>query len=388
MIGKFGTEDERKQKFGGTGLENKIVVARGENASHRLEARELCSGATGRNAGHYKPDQWRHFAKFEQAYGQEQAIKIMNNEAATWRTLVSYVEEINVDRDLWVGETLDVPLDDSVAKIAREVFERYRDLGGKVDHISVARDPTEAARRSRIKNAKACYLSQASTLQPWKLTAHVMRNNIAKSVNLQTYTVAKSVTESTSSSLIPPRAFSGSNSFKNSYGVLLPDGGLFSINPRYTADGILMFGGSNPGQKLLDQWVGAHPENCINDGLSRVKIVTEGVREFVEENFEGWKDAEFGPGEAFDYGWSGIIALSSDGVPYVGELPGKPGQWICAGHHGHGMARIFTATPGLVRLMNDEPWSATGLPEVYQMTPERLDRLQKSSKETPKVAIV
>jgi glycine/D-amino acid oxidase-like deaminating enzyme len=41
-----------------------------------LEARECCSGATGRNAGHCKPDQYRGFAKYEAAFGTEQALKV------------------------------------------------------------------------------------------------------------------------------------------------------------------------------------------------------------------------------------------------------------------------------------------------------------------------
>jgi hypothetical protein len=55
---------------------------------------------------------------------------------------------------------------------------------------------------------------------------------------------------------------------------------------------------------------------------------------------------------------------------------------------GSGMARIFTAAPGLVRVMNGEPWDVTGLPEVYKMTQERLQRLQSATGEAPKVAIV
>ncbi|KAF1967608.1 DAO-domain-containing protein [Bimuria novae-zelandiae CBS 107.79] len=398
-----------------------------------LEAREFCSGATGRNAGHCKPNQWRHFAKFEKAYGREQAIKIMQNEATTWRALVAYVQEHNVDCDLWVGDTYDVPLDDDVAKVAKACFERYKALGGKVDHIRVTRDPAEAAKISRIKNAKACYAWKASTLQPWKLTAHIMRQNLKSGVNLQTHTQAKIVSVDPSgrrkwvvltlrgeiacdtvvhatnaysaalepslrgvitpkphmcNKVVPPRTMSGSKALQNSYGVLLPDSGIFSINPRCTADGVIMFGGSNPGQKELDRWVEQHPENCINDGLSRVENVTECVREFVESNFECWKGAEMSPGEGFDYSWSGIIGLSADGVPFVGELPGKPGQWICAGHHGHGMARIFTAAPGLVKLMDGETWDATGLPQVYQMTPERLQSLQSPAGDAPTIAIV
>ena len=349
--------------------EKKVVV---------IEARDFCSGATGRNAGHCKPDQWRGYEKHAKAYGHEQAVKILDNEQATWEALVAYVKENNVNCDLWFGETLDVPLDEEVAKIAREIFERYVEAGGKVDHIQVTHDPVEAAQKSRIESAKACYAWHASTLQPWKLTAHIMRDNISKGANLQTRTTANSISGGTGSRrwnihtergdiacdtivhatnaysaalepslrgiitpkphmcnrVVSPQAFSGSKAISNSYGVLLPDGALFSINPRSSSDGNIMFGGSNPGQKELDAWVEKNPENCINDGLANLEGVTKYVRKFAESEFEGWKDAITGPGEGFEYSWSGIIGLSADGVPFVGELPGKPGQYICAGHHG------------------------------------------------------
>jgi hypothetical protein len=36
----------------------------------------FCSGATGRNAGHCKPDQWRGFDKYQREFGTEQALKV------------------------------------------------------------------------------------------------------------------------------------------------------------------------------------------------------------------------------------------------------------------------------------------------------------------------
>lgn len=348
-----------------------------------IEAREFCSGATGRNAGHCKPDQWRHYAKFEAAYGAEQAVKIMDNEVATWRELVSYVQEHGVDCNLWVGDTLDVPVTDEVAKTAKEVFERYRDAGGNVGHITVTHDPTKAVEMSKIKSAKSCYGWRASTLQPWKLTASVMRENIKNDANLQTHTLVTSVSSNSASKngerkwivhtdrgditcdsvvhatnayaaaieptlqgvispkphmcnqFIPPRALSGSKALKNSYGVLLPDGALFSINPRASSDGSVMFGGSNPGQKMLDEWTQGSVERSVDDGLANVDMVTKEVREFVAKEFlESGSEVEYAPGEGFVYSWSGIIGLSADGVPFVGEIPEKKGQWICAGHHG------------------------------------------------------
>jgi glycine/D-amino acid oxidase-like deaminating enzyme len=344
-----------------------------------LEAREFCSGASGRNAGHCKPDQWRHYGKFEKAYGREQALKIMENESATWRALVAYVKENDVDCDLWIGDTLDVSLDDEVAKVTKEMFERYRDAGGKVDHIRVTHDPKEAAQVSKLKSAKACYAWKASTLQPWKLTAHIMRGNLEKGANLQTYTLANSITKDESGArqwivhtdrgdiscdtivhatnaysaalepslkgvitpkphicnrFVPPRVLSGSKALQNSYGVLLPDGALFSINSRSSSDGNVLFGGSNAGQKKLDKWAEQEPGRCVDDSLANLESVTKEVRALVNTQFLDGDDAEYAPGEGFQYSWSGIIGLSADGMPFVGELPGKPGQWICAGHHG------------------------------------------------------
>lgn len=43
------------------------------------------------------------------------------------------------------------------------------------------------------------------------------------------------------------------------------------------------------------------------------------------------------------------------------------------------MARIFTCAPGVVKLILGDSWSDTGLPECFQLTQERLDRLSKGN---------
>jgi glycine/D-amino acid oxidase-like deaminating enzyme len=154
--------------------------------------------------------------------------------------------------------------------------------------------------------------------------------------------------------VVPPSTFTGSTGLQNSYGVLLPDGGLFSINPRCTSDGIVLFGGSNPGQRQFEKWLEDHPDRYIDDGLVDFRPVTDAVQEFVESQLISWKDGSTISSILYNKSWSGIIALASpssyvktlylrydltiqqstDGVPFVGQLPGLPGQWICAGHQG------------------------------------------------------
>jgi glycine/D-amino acid oxidase-like deaminating enzyme len=207
---------------------------------------------------------------------------------------VQYVRKNEVDCDLWIGDTLDVPTTPEVANDAKGVFDAFKDAGGKIDQIKVTQDPTEAAEISRIKDAQVCYAWPASTLQPWKLTAHIMRDNLKNGINLQTNTTFtqiikylrgpdKWIVESERGEIectqvvhatnayisalepslrglispsphicnriIPPMEYAGSKGLQNSYGVLMPDGDLFSINPRSTSDGLVMFGGSNPGKE-------------------------------------------------------------------------------------------------------------------------------------------
>jgi hypothetical protein len=50
------------------------------------------------------------------------------------------------------------------------------------------------------------------------------------------------------------------------------------------------------------------------------------------------------------------------------------------------MARTFTAAPGLVNLMSGKSWDTVGLPDVYQITEDRLQKLKGAS--VSKVAII
>lgn len=52
------------------------------------------------------------------------------------------------------------------------------------------------------------------------------------------------------------------------------------------------------------------------------------------------------------------------------------------------MARTFTAAPGLVKLMNQRPWSETRLPVVYRISPERLERLKVAIGHATNIAAV
>jgi hypothetical protein len=49
-----------------------------------LDARAICSGASGRNGGHCRPDAFRGFTSFAALHGPAQAEKILLSEQTTF----------------------------------------------------------------------------------------------------------------------------------------------------------------------------------------------------------------------------------------------------------------------------------------------------------------
>lgn len=68
------------------------------------------------------------------------------------------------------------------------------------------------------------------------------------------------------------------------------------------------------------------------------------------------------------------MGYSSDGMPHVGEVPGKPGQYICAGFSGHGMPQIFLSAKAVACMaLEDRKVEDVDLPRLYRTTQARLD---------------
>lgn len=81
-----------------------------------------------------------------------------------------------------------------------------------------------------------------------------------------------------------------------------------------------------------------------DDSVMSHDIVTA-LKDFPEAQFEGWsrpakenvqEQANASQTPAETQVWSGVMGVSKDGLPFLGELPGKEGQYIAAGYSGHG----------------------------------------------------
>jgi glycine/D-amino acid oxidase-like deaminating enzyme len=73
--------------------------------------------------------------------------------------------------------------------------------------------------------------------------------------------------------------------------------------------------------------------------------------------------------------WFGlqVMGYSSDFMPYVGDIPGKPGLMVLAGFSGHGMPLILNSAKGIVQMLrHGKKFEETGVPEIWRVTEQRL----------------
>ncbi|KAJ5392956.1 hypothetical protein N7465_011930 [Penicillium sp. CMV-2018d] len=377
-----------------------------------LEARQACSGATGRNGGHMKPDIYNGIAGLAADHGVEAAAEVAAFEAKHVAFLKEFIERENIDCDYSVTKAIDVQLSRSHSATLKEGYEALIEKGCEATKKAKYIPGNEAEKFSGVKGAQACFTYDAGHIWPYKFVLHLLEKAIAQGVNLQTHTPVTGMTQSnnsTSSYLWTVNTARGSISAKtvvlatNAYTsslapqykekiipvrgtcsrIIVPTG---TAAPRLTntytlrwnnwnydyliprADGSIVVGGARPAFiNDLGSWY-----NVSDDSL----VLEPAVRywdNYMQRNFIGWENSH----AYTDRVWTGIMGYSSDGLPHVGHVPGQKDQYIIAGFTGHGMPQIFLAAEGLAKMvLEDIDFAQTGLPRLFESTQSRLDSRQ------------
>lgn len=124
-----------------------------------LEARKLCSGATGRNGGHVKPDTYFNVTKYSKMYGTEAAAELAAFEMANVYAVKKLIENEELDCDFHLTRAVDVFLDGDHAK---QTLATYRNLlkAGNVDMRDTAFIPPKDAERVSLTHDTLGMLSK------------------------------------------------------------------------------------------------------------------------------------------------------------------------------------------------------------------------------------
>lgn len=94
-----------------------------------LEARQICSGATGRNGGHVKPDTYFSAPKYIKLYGAEAAAEMARFETAHVYAVKELVEREGLECDFHLTRAIDVYLDPDHARETESAFRRMVEAG-------------------------------------------------------------------------------------------------------------------------------------------------------------------------------------------------------------------------------------------------------------------
>ncbi|WWC67801.1 uncharacterized protein I206_101714 [Kwoniella pini CBS 10737] len=397
-----------------------------------LEADEVCSGATARNGGHCKPIPFVGYRTEASKHGQTIANQLLTFEASALKQYADLVAKEDINCDMHVTRAFDIFFREDDAASGKKDYEARKsafpnDVNGQ--DIRVVNDPKELERLTGIKGGCFGANYPAGHLWPYKLATSLIHIAIGRGLNLQTHTPVISVKESNSQpgqwevntprgSITAGQVIVASNAYTSGF---LPDfkdlifpvrGTACSITPAQShsygaSPGPIKYTyGFRHGPGEVDYMIprqgrGRIPgvgdksyilggaKGCFLNDLSQWYDNKQddqympGAKEyfggFMKKHFADWNGNEKGN---VDKVWSGILGYSADLLPYVGEIPDKPGVFVCAGFTGHGMPRIPGCSAAISSLVasrindgfitaNAQKAFQDALPQPYWLTRER-----------------
>ncbi|KAJ5822556.1 hypothetical protein N7447_004896 [Penicillium robsamsonii] len=388
----------------------RLLAENPQNPAPRVvlaEARELCSGATGRNGGHLRPDIYSATALFTERYGIEAAAEIVRFEISHLKIIEELVRKENIDCDLTFTRSYDMYQDEDELKTAKTFYdslvEQGLDFMDDVKYMSQA----ETKDTAHVRDAKGGFSFSAGHLWPYKLVSHLIRVAVSHGLNLQTNTPVSEIGESpnadgfwpvtTSRGVINARKIIlATNAFTSALApeyskAIIPCKGICSqitaapgaphqdlpgtyvirsgkgsyIYQISRNDGTLIVGGaSNLFKDDRGEWY-----NNPDDG-KLIKVAADYLDGYMQRTFLGWEDSE----AEIKHVWAGVMGYSADSLPHVGSIPGKPGQFIAAGFNGHGMPVAFLSGKAVADMAHSSvAFEDTGLPKLYKTSVDRLE---------------
>ncbi|KAH6883026.1 FAD dependent oxidoreductase [Alternaria rosae] len=408
-----------------------------------LEAREVCSGATGRNGGHTKAASYRSYTHHVQELGKEEALKIARLEYANIVETHRMAEDLGLNCESKLCNTVDLIYDKptfEAGKMAIQMlrvdaeeqekeegnaawYQIHEDIADIQGRFSVAAENSNPTIETKEKLAGAFeYL--AGRIHAYRFTTGLLAECVKKGLQLCTNTpvhdihpsinldkengsrwdvcthhgifTSKNVIIATNGytpyimkelqgAIVPMRgqitAQRPGTSTKlpaplpTTYSFIYRDGYEYMI-PRPLSDGgqhIVIGGGLVRLPQAGPSEYGTVDDSTLNTHIS--KYLNESLTGYF--GAENW--GEMSKEEASRrvvQEWTGIMGATTDGRPFVGEVPGKKGLWISAGFNGHGMVLCLKSAEALVKMMEAE--GSKGKPEWFPksflITQERLGK--------------
>lgn len=175
-----------------------------QNSNHGrillLEARQTCSGATGRNGGHTKAASYRSFLSNAAELGTTEAVKIARLEYANILSVHKFAKEHEIECDSWQGDTVDVVYDQAQWDEAHTAIEAMREaMPSDQDLKTVSRyrfwTKEEAREHWGVKGVEfvGAVSYEAGSLSAYKFVVGLLKLCLPLGLQLYTNTPAASI---------------------------------------------------------------------------------------------------------------------------------------------------------------------------------------------------
>lgn len=386
-----------------------------------LEARQACSGATGRNGGHTKAASYRSFLGHADDLGTDAACQIARMELSNIRAVHAFAREHGINCESRPCRTVDAIYDPVQWKQAHDAIKAMRDAMPDDDASSYsflsAQDLDE---NYKVAADGVCggVEYEAGSISAYKFTVGVLKLCLAKGLNLQTHTPATTIERisevgctprwligTPSGSIFAKRVVLATNGYTAAihggfHGIIVPTRG--QITAQRPGDGMPAEGLDTTYSFIYENgfeyMVPKPPETThagdiiIGGGL--VKAPCEGLSEYgttddaslnpiITQYLHQTTPRYFGKNWGRDHPegrvraeWSGIMGFSPDSFPFVGQMPGEEGLWVAASFQGHGMVFCWKCAEALTEMMHQTNPQAppTWFPAAFLVTEKRLGR--------------
>ena len=381
-----------------------------------LEARTVCSGATGRNGGHTKHAEYREFLDNLKDHGEQEAAKIARFKFNCMKAIHDFAREHEIDCDSWQGDTVDAFYDQGQFQKAKKAVSEIKRVLGDKDPAARYEvwNTEETLKKFLVEGSHGAISYEAGSLWPYKFVNGLLSLAIKSGLNLQTWTpVTKLSRENNGTGWIvqTPRtevrarkvllatngytaricpALQGTivplrghmtaqrpgsglpkDGLRNTYSFIYDDGYEYMVSrPQGTkfAGDVMIGGGST---KAPDKGI---REFGTTDDTTLDSVILNYLKDSAAMRFGSCWGEDNPDGRVRD-AWTGIMGYSADGFPLVGDVPDQDGLFISASFQGSGMVLCFDSAKALVRIMNGDGDSKldSWFPKAYRMTAARTE---------------
>ncbi|EIN13046.1 DAO-domain-containing protein [Punctularia strigosozonata HHB-11173 SS5] len=364
-----------------------------------FEAREFCSGATGRNGGHLVAAQFLGFPRLVEEWGVDEAHRGMAIENHTVAAIVDIVNRKHLadDVDLRDGGRTVLARDEEDIRLIKENLETAEEYN--VDLEGVSWVPTDKLKQKFGTPYGPGLHWRGYNIWPLKFVSHLYklaRKFSTTSITLHTRTPVMTISSSSKANrnwtLGTPRGsvecsyvVHATNAYaphllphlRGPEGIIPTRGQVFAIRAAATLDRLGTSGWVVNGDGD-EYWFprpvsGTEREVPLKDAQAPLGayrpsnddhpiVILGGAREFAEGHEVYVTDdstvnadvgralREFLPkvfpfvyekGREPEMEWTGIMGYTKSKDPFVGPVVNASGQYVSAGYNGHGMPRAF-----------------------------------------------